>query len=153
MKGSRLLSFLFFHMITYCSYALLSSQFSKNRNILAGSDKSQVLDRESWISWDASEYRLFNSNRGISSQSDKLAADFFYNEIVPFGSALSLDQFLQHDDIETLISQGLLLFDEVSDIWISLWGCNCKCLSEEEAFLTLCIVRDFARKKSPGISL
>ena len=153
MKGSRLLSFLFFHMITHCSHALLSSQFSMDRNLPADPDIRPVLDQESRISWDTSEFQHINSNRGIFSQSDKLAADFFYNEIVPFGSALSLDQFLQHDDMEALISKRLLLFDEVSDIWISLWGCNCKCLNEEEAFLTLCIVRDFARKKSPDISL
>lgn len=64
----------------------------------------------------------------------------FYEETVPFGSALSLDQFLQHQEVEGLIERRQLLVDDVSDIWISLWGCNCKCLSEGDAFQTLCAV-------------
>lgn len=101
-----------------------------------------------------SNSRLFISlNKDNSSQSDLLGKMFdrtvfntFFDGIVPFGSGLSLDQFLQHEGLEMSSSQGLLLVDEVSDIWISLWGCNCKCLSEEEAFETLCAVYEYLKK-------
>ena len=150
MKCFILLSFLFLQMITYCCLALLSSHSSLNRNLLTASVNKIV---RVTISYSVGKFQLMNFNVDSYSQSDKSASDLFYSEIVPFGSALSIDQFLQHEDIEALISQKLLLFDEVSDIWISLWGCNCKCLSEEEAFLTLCTVCEFGRKKLQDESL
>ena len=66
----------------------------------------------------------------------------FYEATVSFGSPMSLDQFLMHQRVELMLAQRLLDTDDISDVWISLWGCNCKCLTEEEAFQTLCAVYD-----------
>jgi hypothetical protein len=61
----------------------------------------------------------------------------FYDATVSFGSSMSLDQFFLHQKVELMLAQRMLDTDDISDVWISLWGCNCKCLTEEEAFQTL----------------
>lgn len=66
----------------------------------------------------------------------------FYDVTVSFGSSMSLDQFILHQTVETALAQRMLDIDDVSDVWILLWGCNCKCLTEEEAFQTFCAVND-----------
>jgi hypothetical protein len=66
----------------------------------------------------------------------------FYDATVSFGSSLSLDQFFLHQKVELMLAQRMLDTDDISDVWISLWGCNCKCLTEEEAFQTLCAVNN-----------
>lgn len=66
----------------------------------------------------------------------------FYDATVSFGSSMSLDQFILHQTVESMLVQRMLDIDDVSDIWILLWGCNCKCLTEEEAFQTFCAVND-----------
>jgi hypothetical protein len=66
----------------------------------------------------------------------------FYDATVSFGSSMSLDQFFLHQKVELMLAQRMLDTDDISDVWISLWGCNCKCLTEEEAFQTLCAVNN-----------
>ena len=85
------------------------------------------------------KYLLYDSTKMSefsSAASNYPAFLLFYEETVPFGSPMSLDQFLQYEPVDALIQQEQLLADDVSDIWISLWGCNCKCLYEEEAYKT-----------------
>jgi hypothetical protein len=36
-----------------------------------------------------------------------------------------------------ILSEKIITADEISDLWISLWACNCKGLTEEEAYQTL----------------
>jgi hypothetical protein len=64
----------------------------------------------------------------------------FYDATVSFGSSMSLDQFFLHQNVESMLAQRMVDADDISDVWISLWGCNCKCLTEEEAFQTFCAI-------------
>jgi hypothetical protein len=70
----------------------------------------------------------------------------FYEENVSCGSAMSLDVFLMSSKIERMLEKKVLTIDEVSDVWISLWGCNCKCLTEEEAFETISAIYDLKKE-------
>lgn len=69
----------------------------------------------------------------------------FYEESVSCGSAMSLDVFLTSSKIDLMLEKRILTIDEVSDVWISLWGCNCKCLTEEEAFETISAIYDLKK--------
>jgi hypothetical protein len=69
----------------------------------------------------------------------------FYEENVSCGSAMSLDVFLMSSKIDLMLEKKVLTVDEVSDVWISLWGCNCKCLTEEEAFETISAIYDLKK--------
>lgn len=69
----------------------------------------------------------------------------FYEENVSCGSAMSLDMFLTSSKIELMLEKKALTIDEVSDVWISLWGCNCKCLTEVEAFETIIAIYDLKK--------
>jgi hypothetical protein len=90
-----------------------------------------------------------NYNRVVTSMDSypRDRSDFytFYEETVPFGSEMSLNQFLTHPYVEDQLllsikkkSSGGLTLDRISDIWIDLWSCNCMCISEEKAYQTLC---------------
>lgn len=70
-------------------------------------------------------------------QAEKKHFSKFYEDNVSFGSSMSLDVFLINGKIELMLDEKELTTDEVSDVWIDLWGCNCKCLTEEEAFETI----------------
>ena len=73
----------------------------------------------------------------------------FYDATVSFGSSLSLDQFYLHQKVESMLAQRMLDTDDISDVWISLWGCNCKCLTEEEAYQTLCALNNLNLETIP----
>jgi hypothetical protein len=92
-------------------------------------------------------------NRVVTSMDsyprDKFDFYNFYEETVPFGSEMSLNQFLTHPYVEDQLllsvkkkSSGGLTLDRISDIWIDLWSCNCMCISEEKAYQTLCALFD-----------
>lgn len=76
---------------------------------------------------------------------EKIYFSMFYEENVSCGSAMSLDVFLMSSKMERMLEKKVLTIDEVSDIWISLWGCNCKCLTEEEAFETISAIYDLKK--------
>jgi hypothetical protein len=85
----------------------------------------------------------------INSYKDKSDFYAFYEETVPFGSEMSLNQFLTHPYIEDQLLLSLkkksdkgLSLNKISDIWIDLWSCTCMCISEEKAYQTLCVLFD-----------
>lgn len=87
--------------------------------------------------------------RTMNSYKDKSDFYSFYEETVPFGSEMSLNQFLTHPYIEDQLmltvkqkSEKGLSLDKISDVWIDLWSCNCMCISEEKAYQTLCALFD-----------
>ena len=73
----------------------------------------------------------------------------FYEDNVSCGSSMSLEVFLMNGMIESMLNEKVLTADEVSDVWIELWGCNCKCLTEKEAFETISAIHDL-KKVSTG---
>ena len=75
-------------------------------------------------------------------QAEKKYFSEFYEDNVSCGSSMSLDVLLMSRKIEMMLNEKVLTIDEVSDVWISLWGCNCKCLTEEEAFETIGAIYD-----------
>ena len=78
-------------------------------------------------------------------QAEKKYFSKFYEDNVSYGSSMSLDVFLINEKIELMFNEKLLTTDEVSDVWIDLWGCNCKCLTEEEAFETINAIYDLKK--------
>ena len=78
-------------------------------------------------------------------QAEKKYFSKFYEDNVSYGSSMSLDVFLINEKIELMLNEKLLTTDEVSDVWIDLWGCNCKCLTEEEAFETINAIYDLKK--------
>lgn len=82
---------------------------------------------------------------------DKSDFHKFYEETVPFGSGMSLNDFQTYPYVEQqlLLSEKKVIKDDmtmssdrISDVWIDLWSCNCMCLSEGQAYQTLCTLFD-----------
>lgn len=70
-------------------------------------------------------------------------ADFgqYYRKNVPFGSELTLKLFSAYSSVEQLLLDGLILPEDVSDLWLSAVG-DATGLNEEESYEMLCMVLD-----------
>ena len=72
---------------------------------------------------------------------DKAAFGLYYRKNVPFGSELTLPLFSGYSSVEQLLLDGLILPEDVSDLWLSAVG-DATGLNEEESYEMLCMVLD-----------
>ena len=72
---------------------------------------------------------------------DKAAFGLYYRKNVPFGSELTLPLFSGYSSVEQLLLDGLILPEDVNDLWLSAVG-DATGLNEEESYEMLCMVLD-----------
>jgi hypothetical protein len=72
---------------------------------------------------------------------DKAAFGLYYKKKVSFGAEMSLKTFSAYSSVEQLLLDGLILPEDVSDLWLSAVG-DATGLNEEESYEMLCMVLD-----------
>lgn len=72
---------------------------------------------------------------------DKADFGVYYRKNVPFGSEMSLKVFSGYSSVELLLLDGLILPEDVNDLWLSAVG-DATGLNEEESYEMLCMVLD-----------
>ena len=72
---------------------------------------------------------------------DKTAFGLYYKKKVSFGAEMSLKTFSAYSSVEQLLLDGLILPEDVSDLWLSAVG-DATGLNEEESYEMLCMVLD-----------
>lgn len=72
---------------------------------------------------------------------DKADFGVYYRKNVPFGSEMSLAVFSGYSSVELLLLDGLILPEDVNDLWLSAVG-DATGLNEEESYEMLCMVLD-----------
>lgn len=78
---------------------------------------------------------------GALQSPDKKKFSKFFKSVVNPGQEVVLDQLLNYDDINELLTGGYVSKDEIEDLWVSVVA-DAKGLNEEEAYEMLCMVGD-----------
>jgi hypothetical protein len=72
---------------------------------------------------------------------DKSDYSLFYRKTVSFGAEMTLKQFVGYSSVEQLLLDGLIVQEDVDDLWQSAVG-DAQGLNEEEGYEMLCMVLD-----------
>lgn len=65
----------------------------------------------------------------------------YYRQKVSFGAEMTLKDFSAYSSVEQLLADGLILQEDVNDLWLSAVG-DATGLNEEESYEMLCMVLD-----------
>lgn len=72
---------------------------------------------------------------------DQMKFSKFFQSTVEDAKLMSKDQFLKYDEVVSMLNSGLILTDDVDDLWVSL-AADSAGLDEEEGYELLCMLYD-----------